>query len=182
VDSQRVKPAEIAGERGNDAGEKVKGRKRHVLVDTLGLVRIVVVQAAAIQDRDGAKLVLVHLPGRWTGLARIGADGASAGELIHWDKATGDCGLDIVKRADKLKGCQVLPPRWVVERPCGWLKRSRRLAQDDERLPERSQALIQSAMNRLMRARLARKRQAEQQRQQRQPSCQAGKVEYPLAA
>jgi putative transposase len=84
LDSQSVKTTEIASTRGYDAGKKVKGRKRHILVDTLGLLLIVVVHAASIQDRDGAKFVLEQVPGRFPRLARIWADGGYAGQLIHW--------------------------------------------------------------------------------------------------
>ncbi len=181
LDSQSVKTTEMAGERGFDAGKKVKGRKRHLLVDTMGLLLIVVVHAASIQDRDGAKLVLEQVPRHLPRLVRIWADGAYAGQLISWVKTTCQCVLEIVKRTDNLKGFKVLPRRWVSERTFGWLNRYRRLAKDYERLPESSEAMIQIAMIRLMLARLARKRQAQQQRLQQQPD-QAGKREYALAA
>jgi putative transposase len=163
LDSQSVKTTEIAGERGYDAGKKVKGRKRHILVDTLGLLLLVVVHAASIQDRDGAKRVLEKVPGRFTRLARIWADGGYAGQLVQWVKESNQCVLEIVKRSDKRKGFEVLPHRWVVERTFGWLNRYRRLAKDYERLPESSEAMIQIAMIRLMLARLAGKHQAQQQ-------------------
>lgn len=182
LDSQSVKTTEIANERGYDAGKKVKGRKRHILVDTLGLLLIVVVHAASIQDRDGAKLVLEKVPGHLTRLRRIWADGAYAGELVQWVKTTCDCELDLVKRSDKLKGFQVLPHRWVVERTFGWLNRYRRLAKDYERSVESSEAMIHIAMIRLMLARLARKRQAQQQRQQQQQPCSVLKADKALAA
>jgi putative transposase len=179
LDSQSVKTTEIASERGYDAGKKVKGRKRHLLVDPLGLLLIVVVHAASIQDRDGAKCVLEHVPECFTRLARIWADGAYAGQLVDWVKTTCHCVLDIVKRSDKLKGFQVLPRRWVVERTFGWLNRYRRLAKDYERSVESSEAMIQIAMIRLMLTRLARKRQAQQPRQQ---PCSVSKTQYALAA
>ncbi len=176
LDSQNVKTTEIASERGYDAGKKSKGRKRHILVDSLGLL-LVVVHAASIQDRDGAELVLTNVPGRLTRLAHIWADGAYAGELIQWVKTTCRCVLEIVKRSDKRKEFQVLPHRWIVERTFGWLNRHRRLAKNYERLVESSQAMIHIAMICLMLARLAHKRQAEQQ----QPS-QSRSVAFLLAA
>ena len=115
LDSQSVKTTEIAGLRGYDAGKKVKGRKRHILVDTMGLLLTVVVHVASIQDRDGAKLVLAKGTGHLTRLARVWADGAYAGELIGWVKTTCQYILEIVKRTDATKGFQVLPRRWVVE-------------------------------------------------------------------
>jgi putative transposase len=172
LDSQSVKTTEIASERGYDAGKKVKGRKRHILVDTLGLLLIVVVHAACIQDRDGAKCVLEKIPGRFTRLARIWADGGYAGQLVDWVKTI--CQgvvLEIVKRTDNCKGFQVLPRRWVVERTFGWLNRYRRLAKDYERSVDSSEAMIHIAMIRLMLTRLARKRQAKPQQQQRQQPC-----------
>jgi putative transposase len=138
-------------ERGYDAGKKVKGRKRHILVDTMGLLLIVVVHAASMQDRDGAKCVLEKIPGRFTRLAPIWADGAYAGKRVDWVKMTWQgMVLEIVKRTDNVKGFQVLPRRWVVERPFGWLNRYRRLAKDYERSVESSEAMIQLAMIRLM--------------------------------
>jgi len=106
----------MAGERGYDAGKKVKGRKRHLLVDTLGLVLLVVVHSASIQDRDWAKLVHEKMPGPFNRLARIWADGAYAGQLIEWVKTICHCELEIVKRSDTLTGFRVLPRRWVVEK------------------------------------------------------------------
>jgi putative transposase len=131
---QSVKTTEIAGERGYDAGKKVKGRKRHLLVDTMGLLLIVVVHTASIQDRDGAKLVLEQVPGRLTRLVRIWADGAYAGQLITWVKTACHCVLEVVKRTDNLTGFKVLPRRWVLERTFGWLNRYRRLAKDKDQL------------------------------------------------
>ena len=183
LDSQSVKTTERAGERGYDAGKKVKGRKRHILVDTMGLLLIVVVHAASVQDRDGAKLVLEKVPGHLTRLARIWADGAYAGQLVTW--VTTICQglvLDIVKRSDKLKGFQVLPRRWVVERTFGWLNRYRRLAKDYERSPASREAMIQLAMIRLMLARLARQRQAKPQRNHPPQPSQAAKAGCAWAA
>ena len=120
--------------------------------------------------------------GRFTRLARIWADGGYAGKLIDWVKTTCDCVLEIVKRSDKLNGFEVIPHRWVVERTFGWLGRYRRLAKDYERSVESSEAMIYIAMIRLMLARLARKRQVEQQRKQQQQPCPVLEAQYALAA
>jgi putative transposase len=160
IDSQSVKTTEIPSERGYDAGKKVKGHKRHILVDTLGLLLIVVVHAACIQDRDGAKLVLERAKGKFPRLALIWADGAYGGKLVEWVKTICSWVLEIVKRTDDVKGFKVLPRRWVVERTFGWLNRYRRLAKDYERTPESSETMVQIAMIRVMLTRLACKKQS----------------------
>jgi putative transposase len=160
IDSQSVKTTEIASERGYDAGKKVKGHKRHILVDTLGLLLIVVVHAACVQDRDGAKLVLERAKGKFPRLSLVWADGAYGGKLIDWVKTVCCWVLEIVKRTDDVKGFKVLPRRWVVERTFGWLNRYRRLAKDYERTPSSSETMIQIAMIRIMLARLAHKKRA----------------------
>ena len=159
LDSQSVKTTEVPGVRGYDAGKKVKGRKRHILVDTIGLLLMVVVHAANIQDRDGAKLVLTKVKGRFPRLQLIWADGGYAGKLVDWVKTVCHLVLDIVKRPKGMKGFQVLPRRWVVERTFGWLGRYRRLSKDYEELPETSEAMIYAAMIHLMVKRLARQPQ-----------------------
>jgi putative transposase len=156
IDSQSVKMTEQRGERGYDAGKKMKGRKRHILVDTMGLLLVVVVHAASIQDRDGAKLVLEKARGCLPHLKHIWADGGYAGKLLQWVETTCHWTLEIVKRTDGLKGFQVLPRRWVVERTLGWLGRYRRLSKDYESLPQSSEAMVQIAMIRLMLARVTR--------------------------
>jgi putative transposase len=127
-----------------------------LVVDTLGLLLAVVVHAADIQDRDGAKLVLKRLRGRFSRLTLIWADGAYAGQLIEWTKEFASWTLEIVKRKDDLKGFHVLPRRWVVERTFGWLGRYRRLSKDYEQRPENSEAMILLAMINLMSQRLGR--------------------------
>jgi len=155
LDSQSVKTTETRGVRGYDAGKKVKGRKRHILVDTTGLLLMVVVHAANIQDRDGAKLVLEQIKGTFSRLQLIWADAAYAGQLVNWVKITCGWVLEIVRRNDDVKGFQVLPRRWVVERTFGWIGRYRRLSKDYEGLAESSQAFIYAAMIHIMSRRLA---------------------------
>jgi len=164
LDSQSVKTVEGGAARGYDAGKKVTGRKRHLIVDTLGLVLLVVVTAASVQDRAGAQGVL-HLLflrikkskfSRWCRLKLIWADGGYRGELIGWVKQQFGWTLEIVERPPGQVGFQVLPKRWIVERTFAWLNRHRRLSKDYERLPETSEAFIYAAMIRLMLKQLAR--------------------------
>ena len=160
LDSQSVKTTETKGIRGYDAAKKVKGRKRHILVDTMGLLLMVLVHAASIQDRDGAKSLLVKAKQCFSRLRLIWADAAYSGKLVSWVLTTCSWVLEIVRRSDDVKGFQVLPRRWVVERTFAWLGRYRRLSKDYEALPETSEAMIYAAMSRLMLRRLARQAQA----------------------
>ena len=155
IDSQSAKGTRTSGSKGYDAGKKVKGTKRHLLVDTIGLLLGVVVHPANIQDRDGAKLTLSQARTLFPKLRLIWADGGYAGKLIEWTLRA--CGwiLAIEKRSDTAKGWVLLPRRGVVERTFGWLSRCRALARDYEFHAETSEALIQVAMIHLMLRRLA---------------------------
>ncbi len=155
LDSQSVKTTETRGERGYDAGKKIKGRKRHILVDTMGLLLTVVVHVASIQDRDGAKKVLEKATQSFTCLKLIWADGGYAGKLIAWVKESCQWILEIIKRNDDVKGFHVLPRRWVVERTFAWLGRYRRLSKDFEEKTETSESMVYLAMIHIMTRRLA---------------------------
>lgn len=156
LDSQSTKTTEQGGERGFDAGKKVKGRKRHILVDTLGWLLVVIVHVANLQDRDGAKLVLTQAKPLFAALQLVWADGGYSGQLIDWVKLTCAWVLSIVKRTDEGKGFQLLPKRWIVERTFAWFGRYRALSKDYERLPQTTEALIYAAMSHLMLRRLSR--------------------------
>jgi len=159
LDSQSVKVSNHGGVRGYDAGKKILGRKRHLLVDTLGLILHVVVHSAAIQDRDGARLVLPILLQRFGWLRCIFVDGGYAGELVAWVKQLlprRGLRLVVVKRSDSARHrFLILPKRWIVERTFGWLSKFRRLAKDYEFRTENSETIILIAAIRLMLARLA---------------------------
>lgn len=149
------------GPHGYDAGKKINGRKRHILVDVLGLILAVVVHPADIQDRDGAKLVLEKITNSFSRLRLIWADGGYAGRLIEWVfklRLRGKVRLEIVKRNEDVRGFKVLPKRWIVERTFGWLGRWRRLSKDYEYLSDTSETMIRIAMIGLMSRRLAQKK------------------------
>jgi transposase len=157
IDSQSVKTTESGGVCGYDAGKKVKGRKRHIVTDTLGLIVGVIIHAANIQDRDGAPDVLNSIRARWPWLRHVFADGGYAGDKLQ--AALADKGrwtLDIIKRSDKAKGFEVLPRRWVVERTFAWLGRCRRLAKDWEKTIASATAFLLIAHIRLLTRRIAR--------------------------
>jgi putative transposase len=137
-------------------GKKINGVKRHILVDTLGLVLAVVVHPANIQDRDGAKLVFgkAKLKGTWPRMLRVWADGGYAGKLIEWVFAFCQWVLEIVKRNDDVKGFKLLPKRWVVERTFSWLSNYRRLSKHYEYWNETGEAMIHLAMIHIMLRRL----------------------------
>ncbi len=137
---------------GYDAGKKIKGKKRHILVDTLGLLLHAIVHPADIQDRDGGILLLATLFGMYPFLKKLFADGGYQGP--EFQKALAKIlpylETEIVKRSDHAKGFVVLPRRWVVERTIAWLNRCRRLAKDWENLNRKALAFLRLASIRLM--------------------------------
>lgn len=126
-----------------------------MLVDTLGLILVVVVHAADIQDRDGARLVIEQIKNQFPRLLRVWADGGYAGKLVEWVSGSFRWALEIVKRTDDLAGFRLLPHRWVVERTFAWLGRYRRLSKDYEERTDSSEAFIRIAMINNMSRRIA---------------------------
>lgn len=157
LDSQTVKSDCHGGPVGYDAGKKIKGRKRHVLVDTLGLLLGVFVTPANVQEREGAQGLLERTLGFLTWLKLLWVDGGYSGEAFaHWVKTMrSKLRVEVIKRSDDVKGFQILPRRWVVERTFGWLMRNRRLARDYETTMTSAEAWVYVAMIRLQVRRLA---------------------------
>ena len=159
LDAQSILTGEGGQARGYDAGKRTRGRKRHIVTDTLGLLLVVMVTSAPVQDRHGGKAILQLLAARFSSIALIWADAGYASQidsgLVTWARTAASIVLQIVKRSDDVKGFQVLPRRWVVERTFGWLIRNRRLSRDYERRTDNSEAMIKIAMIKLMASRLA---------------------------
>ncbi|WP_202921170.1 IS5 family transposase [Anatilimnocola aggregata] len=149
MDSQSAKTTAKKGPRGYDAGKKICGRKRHLMVDTQGLVLTALVHPADIQDRDGAKLLIEQMKCTLPRLRTVFADGGYAGQLVDWFWDSVRWNLEIVKRT-ATAGFQLLPKRWIVERTFAWLSQYRRHSRDYEELPETSEAMIYVSMIRLM--------------------------------
>jgi transposase len=158
MDSQSVKTSEEgARSNGYDAHKNIKGRKRHLLVDTLGLPLSVYVTSADVQDRAGARCLLAALKPLVPRLKKIWADGAyTAEKLAAWCKERGGWELEIVERSADTEGFVVLPHRWIVERTLSWLMRNRRLSKDYEQKVQTSETFMEVAMIRLILRRLAR--------------------------
>jgi putative transposase len=156
VDSQSIRTAEGGEERGYDAGKKITGRKRHLAVDTLGLVLAVVIHSAAIQDQDGAEWVMDKLGEQFRRIKVIFGDSAyGRSGLPEWIKETFGWVLQTVLRPVGVKGFVVLPKRWIVERTFAWLARHRRHSKDYEKTEASSEAMTYIAMISLMSKRLA---------------------------
>jgi transposase len=157
IDSQTVKGADTVGResRGYDAGKKINGRKRFIVTDTLGLLLTVVVLSAGIQDRDGAKPVLLQTY-LCTPVRFVFADGAFAGRLLDWARTILATTLHIVRKPAEQRGFAVIPRRWAVERTFAWLTTHRRLARDYERDPAISEAMIRWAAINTITRRIAR--------------------------
>ncbi|MDQ3808679.1 MAG: IS5 family transposase [Chloroflexota bacterium] len=171
IDSQSAKSTGVGGPaRGYDGAKRLKGRKRHLLVDTTGLVLLACVHAADLHDRDGARLLVeTARPGELARLQLVWADQGYTGAFAHWLRDMHGCQLHVVRHPERQlwryglhygleekpkHTFRVLPRRWVVERTFAWLGHSRRLSKDYERFPATSEAMIYGAMSRLMLRRL----------------------------
>ncbi len=156
IDSQSVKGSMNKGVQGFDGAKNIKGRKRHLAVDTLGLLLVVVVTAADVAEREGARKLFAKLAQGYKRLKLIWADAGYQGEdFVAWVQRTYQWLLEIVKRPEGLKRFVLLPRRWVVERTIGWLGNYRRLAKDYEECTKTSEAMVYAAMSHLMLRRLA---------------------------
>ena len=157
VDSQSVKGADTvsAATRGYDAGKKINGRKRHIVVDTIGMLLVVMVTTAAVQDRDGGRGILKRLAATIGSVRHVFADGGYQGQLVAIAKRAWAITVEVVRKPADQRGFAVLPRRWVVERTFSWLMRQRRLVRDYERLPATHEAIVKWAMVAIMVNRLA---------------------------
>ena len=157
IDSQSLRAAETvaAADRGYDMGKRVNGTKRHIAVDTLGLLLTVLVTGAGVQDRDGALPLLERVRAVCARIALVWADGAYAGALVGWAREELALCLAIVKRPDDVSGFVVIPRRWVAERTLAWITRRRRCVRDYERRADSHEAMVRWAMVLVMTRRLA---------------------------
>lgn len=150
IDAQSVKSTLVSSQdKGFDAGKKIKGIKRHIIVDTLGLILAVVIQSASVQDRDGAISVVNKLLESWRKIVKIFADAGYRGKLIDNIKTTFKIELEIIKR-DELHTFKILPKRWIVERTFAWIDSNRRNSKNYERLNNTSAAMVHLSAIRIM--------------------------------
>ena len=150
IDSQSVKNTLVSAEnKGFDAGKKIKGIKRHIIADTLGLLLAVVIQSASVQDRDGATEVIKVMQENWRKVIKIFADGGYRGKLIDAVKKQYNIVIEIIKR-DEIKLFKILPKRWIVERTFAWIDTNRRASKNYERKNDTAVAIVHLAAIRIM--------------------------------
>jgi len=136
-------------DKGFDAGKKIKGIKRHIIVDTLGLILAVVIQSASVQDRDGAPSAIERMQERWIRVIKIFADGGYRGKLIDYVKKVFSIEIEIIK-SNELHTFKILPKRWIVERTFAWIDTNRRNSKNYERLNQTSVAMVHLSAIRIM--------------------------------
>jgi putative transposase len=150
IDAQSVKNTLISCEdKGFDAGKRIKGIKRHIMVDTMGLILAVVIQSAGVQDRNGGIEVVEKLVENWKSIVKIFADGGYSGTLVDKIRQRFNIVVEIIKR-DELHRFKVLPKRWIVERTFAWLDTNRRNSKHYERLNDTAVAMVQLSAIRIM--------------------------------
>ena len=158
IDSQSVRGADTVprASRGYDAGKRVNGRKRHIAVDTGGLLLMVLVTIAGIQDRDAGHRLLALVREKFSTITHCWADGGYTGRLVVWTRKVLAITIEVVKRTDDVKGFKVLPRRWAVERTLAWISKHRRCVRDYETRPDHHEAMVYITMIMTMSRRLAR--------------------------
>jgi len=150
IDAQSVKNTLVSAEyKGFDAGKKIKGIKRHLIVDTLGMILAIAIQSASTQDRCGAFSVIEQMRQDWIKIVKIFADGGYRGKLIEKVKAAFNIDIEVVKRNEQHK-FKVLPKRWIVERTFSWIDTNRRNSKNYERLNQTSTAMVHLSAIRIM--------------------------------
>lgn len=158
IDSQSVKPTDVGGDVGYDGGKQINGRKRHVAVDTLGMLLLIVVTAASIQEANSATLLGPKMHGRFPRLQKILVDGGYKEQFIAWFLHHCQWIVEVAKRREGAIGFEVIPLRWIVERTFGWYNHFRGLSKDYEYHPEISESMVYLASIRIMMRRLARRK------------------------
>ena len=150
IDAQSVKNTLVSSQsRGFDAGKKVKGIKRHIIVDTLGMILSIVIQSASVQDRDSALSVITKMKEGWFKIIKVFADGGYAGKLVEKVKMACSIELEIIKR-NELHVFKILPKRWIVERTFAWIETNRRNSKLYERLDDTAVAMVHLSAIRIM--------------------------------
>ena len=158
IDSQSVKTTDVGGDVGFDGGKQVNGRKRHIAVDTLGLLLLIVVTAASVQEANSAVFLGPKMQGRFPRLQKILVDGGYKEKFIGWFLEHCQWIVEVATRREGARGFEVIPLRWIVERTFGWFNHFRGLSKDYEYHVEISESMVYLASIRIMLKRLSRRK------------------------